>query len=76
MIIQYKPTLEDLWFRKEFLSDSKTMSYNQLYGGIISFPRAKWKAWYRDWVDCPIKGRWYRYLYDTDLQEFVGEILS
>lgn len=74
MVIQYKPTFGELSFRKEFLSDRKTMEYNELYGGIISFPRVKWKSWYRDWVERPINGRWYRYLYDTELQQFVGEI--
>ena len=70
----YKPTYEDLWFREEFLSDAETMAYNQAYGGTISFPKDKWKTWYRDWVESPINGRWYRYLYDAKLQQFVGEI--
>ncbi len=42
MVALYIPTLEDLWFRQKFLSDSETMSYNHAWGGTIDFPEEKW----------------------------------
>ena len=38
MITTYKPTLQDLWFRQQFMADEATMSYNAAWGGTISFP--------------------------------------
>lgn len=37
MIDLYIPQYEDLWFRKMFLSDEATMSYNHAWGGTIDF---------------------------------------
>ena len=46
----YKPEVGDLWFRKQFMSDEKTMSYNSSWGGTIPFPESVWKDWYDYWL--------------------------
>ena len=74
MLTVYKPKLEDLWFRKSFLSDPKTMAYNERYGGIIAFPEEVWEQWYERWVSHTGNDRYYRYLYDTERGSFAGEI--
>ena len=68
----YKPLYEDLWFRKQFLSDEETMSYNHAWGGTIDFSEEKWPDWYKKWVCCKDNSRFYRYLINND-KEFVGE---
>ena len=75
MIVTYRPTLEDLWFREKFLSDPDTMSYNDPWGGTIPFPREKWQDWYARWVaHRDGNQRYYRYLLNAESREFVGEI--
>lgn len=74
MIDLYKPKYEDLWFRKMFLGDEDTMSYNQAWGGIIDFSEDKWANWYEKWVKNPQNGRFYRYLQNAETKEFIGEI--
>lgn len=73
MITLYLPKLEDLWFRKLFLSDEKTMSYNHSYGGTITFDENKWNGWYEYWILNNEGKRYYRYLVNKH-NEFVGEI--
>lgn len=74
MIHLYVPRYEDLWFRKQFLGDADTMSYNHAWGGTIDFPQDKWAAWYHRWVENPEGQRFYRYLQNSETKEFVGEI--
>ena len=74
MLKLYRPELEDLWFREEFMSDPDTMSYNHLCGGIIPFPREKWENWYHKWIVQSGEERYYRYLLNGETNEFVGEI--
>ena len=50
MITTYKPTLQDLWFRQQFMADKATMSYNAAWGGTIPFPENTWKEWYDRWL--------------------------
>ncbi|MBD5453039.1 MAG: GNAT family N-acetyltransferase [Lachnospiraceae bacterium] len=73
MVTLYIPTLEDLWFRQKFLSDSETMSYNYAWGGTIDFPENKWANWYDFWIRNPENKRFYRYLMKADSNLFVGE---
>lgn len=74
MVEVYKPKVEDLWFREKLLSDGETMSYNAAWGGTIPFPEERWGKWYSAWVEAPESRRYYRYLYETDIRAFVGEI--
>ena len=56
----YIPTLDELWFYQEMMSDPDTMSYNANWDmdfegyhkdtGCIDFPVSEWKAWYEDWI--------------------------
>lgn len=73
MIRLYKPRLEDLWFRKEFMSDEATMSYNHAWGGTIPFPENEWSGWYNDWIVHHEHKRFYRYLMKGESDEFIGE---
>lgn len=73
-MIAYRPTLRELRFRERLLSDEETMAYNAAWGGTISFPKEKWEGWYSRWVEVPARQRYYRYLYDPELDAFVGEI--
>ena len=74
MLEQYKPQIEDLWFREKFMSDEETMSFNHSWGGTIPFPESDWKNWYDVWVNCNDGTHFYRYLKNRDTGEFVGEI--
>ena len=73
MLDLYTPQFEDLWFRKLFMSDEATMSYNHNCGGTIDFPESKWQGWYEHWIENAGDKRFYRYLRNENL-EFVGEI--
>ena len=66
------PKLEELWFRKQMLSDPETMSYNAKWGGTIHFPENKWQLWYDRWINST--DHYYRYLVNENTSEFVGEI--
>ncbi len=74
MIRTFKPALHDLWFREKLLSDEQTMSYNAAWGGTIPFPRENWETWFSAWLEVSEYQRYYRYLYETDIKAFVGEI--
>ncbi|MEF9983905.1 MAG: GNAT family N-acetyltransferase [Oscillospiraceae bacterium] len=65
------PTVEQLYFKQELLSDEKTMEYNKAFGGCIDFPKYKWKSWHKRWINQPDK--FYAYLYNSN-EGFVGEI--
>ena len=73
MLSLYKPELEDLWFREEFMNDPDTMSYNNAWGGTIAFPKEKWGDWYNKWIIRHENERYYRYLLNVKTNEFVGE---
>ena len=73
MLSLYKPELEDLWFREEFMNDPDTMSYNNAWGGTIAFPKEKWGDWYNKWIIRHENERYYRYLLNVETNEFVGE---
>ncbi len=73
MIELYRPTINELGFRESLLADEKTMSYNRAWGGTIPFPKTKWGKWYQCWLEDSVFQRYYRYLYDADNENFVGE---
>ena len=73
MLKIYKPLLKDLYFREKMLSDKKTMSFNNAYGGTIAFPKERWDSWYKSWLEDDNGKHYYRYLINED-SEYVGEI--
>ena len=73
MIKFIKPTLELLSVRQELLSDKETMSYNDKWGGTIDFPKEQWEDWFTNWILNDSKDKFYRYLFETEKQCFVGE---
>ena len=66
MLKLYKPSLNELSFRQELLSDEATMAYNHAYGGCIDFPKEKWESWKNKWLESNNGKYFYRYLYDTE----------
>ena len=74
MITTYKPKLQDLWFRQQFMADEATMSYNAAWGGTIPFPESEWQEWYDHWLVHHDHKRFYRYLQVPESERFVGEI--
>lgn len=74
MIQLFIPKLEDLSFRQRLISDSETMSYNIKWGGTIDFPKEEWQEWYDYWIVNHENKRFYRYLQDSQTNEFFGEI--
>ena len=71
MLILYRPSLDEMWFREELLSDAATMEYNRAWGGALPFPRESWSQWYSLWLESA--DRFYRYLLDSGTGRFVGE---
>ena len=74
MLALIKPTLNQLSFKQELLSDEETMSFNPKYGGTIDFNRDRWQLWYDKWIASNHPNYFYRYLYSIKQQCFVGEI--
>lgn len=69
----HRPALEELSFRQSLLSDPDTMAYNHAWGGTIDFPKERWADWYGRWLEDASGARFYRYLYASQLDSFVGE---
>ncbi len=69
-----KPTVEELDFRQELLSDEATMSYNKAYGGTIPFPRERWSQWHSKWISSEDSRYFYRYLFSVEEARLVGEV--
>ena len=79
----YKPLLNDLWYRKQLLSDPETMSYNRGYElgfpgyhsktGCIDFPESDWEAWFR-WFCQSEPQRYYAYIVRCSDDVFLGEV--
>ena len=77
----YVPTVNDLWFRQELLSDPATMSYNAgedvNYSGYhpgtgcIDFPKSVWVNFEKKLKD---PNFFYAYIKDEETQKFVGNV--
>lgn len=74
MLKLYEPKLEDLWFRQCLMGDEDTMAYNRAWGGIIPFPKEKWEKWYAYYLKGNEGKRFYRYLFDAQVNEYIGEV--
>jgi diamine N-acetyltransferase len=67
------PSYEELGYRKELLSDEKTMEYNKYWGWIIDFRESKWPKWYKKWIENQDPNYFYAYLYRTEDNIPIGE---
>lgn len=65
------PKKEELSYRQKLIEDPKTMEYND---EIVPFPKEKWDSWYKKWIGNKDPNFYYAYIYDKDIQEYVGEI--
>lgn len=72
-IVLYRPTIDELSFRRRLLADPATMAYNHAWGGTIDFPRERWADWYARWVEDTSGRRFYRYIRDGASGSFAGE---
>lgn len=78
------PSFGELWYRKQMLEDSATMSYNAGYElgvdgyhpdtGCIYFPEDKWAGWYGRFIGLEPE-RFYAYLVREEDGTFVGEVV-
>ncbi|MCL2757773.1 MAG: GNAT family N-acetyltransferase [Alphaproteobacteria bacterium] len=69
------PELNEIWFRKQMLACSETMSYNARSGdggGTIDFNESMWDSWYAKWIGNKNPKFFYAYVYDKDTKEPVG----
>ena len=76
----YVPKIEDLWFRKQLLSDEKTMFFNAGYEinsnfydnntGCFDFSEETWQEWYERKVLS--QNSFYAYILDEE--KFIGEV--
>ena len=77
------PSKEDLKYRKKWMMDPDTMSYNAGYDvdikgydketGIISKTDEEMLEWYDKWIDKE-PDRYFRYIYAEGIEEPIGEI--
>lgn len=74
MLELIKPKLEELYFKQELLRDETTMSFNNINGGTIDFPKERWSIWYQKWIESENPKYFYRYLYSKELNAYVGEV--
>ena len=78
----HKPSVEELWFRAECMSDPNTMAYNAGYDvsyagyhydtGCIDFDKDSWQSWYDNKMNNP--NFFYAYIVDCDNNNFVGYV--
>lgn len=76
------PKVSELHFRKEWMADPKTMSYNAGYGisdpsydyktGTITKTSEELISWFNDWTSN--NDRYFAYIYDSEITEPIGEI--
>ncbi len=75
MNISFKiPEFDQLMFRQYLMSDENTMLYNKKYGGTIPFPKENWEPWYKRWILDNSNDCYYRYIFDEDINKFIGEV--
>ncbi len=77
------PDIKDLKYRKEWLSDPKTMSYNAGYDmdlkgydketGVIIKSNEEMIDWYNKWINKE-PDRFYAYIYSVDESGPIGEV--
>ncbi|MCI9142754.1 MAG: GNAT family N-acetyltransferase [Lachnospiraceae bacterium] len=77
------PTYEELWYRRQFMEDPATMSYNRGYDldfdrydpetGCIAFPKEKWADWYAYFIGQEPE-RYYAYIVRESDGAFLGEV--
>lgn len=70
-LIFHIPTVSEMSFRQELLSDKETMSYNNKWGGTIDFPKTMWENVHKRLTSS--KNSFYAYLFSTKEQYFIGE---
>lgn len=70
-LIYIVPKKEDLNYRQSIVEDPKTMEYNN---GIVPFPKEKWDLWYEKWIGNSDPNFYYAYIFDKDIQSYVGEV--
>ena len=58
------PTMEELYLTELLLSDIETMKFNEKWGGVVPFPKEKWKQFHDDYILS--KEKHYFHIYNLD----------
>lgn len=77
------PSIDELYYRQEWMRDSNTMSYNAGYDmnlkgydketGTITKTDEEMITWYNNWVNKE-PDKYFAYIYDSKIAEPVGEV--
>ncbi|MCQ2978272.1 MAG: hypothetical protein MJ245_00545 [Clostridia bacterium] len=77
------PTYDELWYRKQLLSDPKTMEFNKGYDikdttynysdGTYDFDETLWDNWYSEWGKNQ-KDKYYAYIVRKYDNKYIGEV--
>lgn len=77
------PNIDELYYRQEWMKDSKTMSYNAGYDiklkgydkstGTISKTEEEMTTWYNNWIHKE-PDNYFAYIYDNEIIEPIGEV--
>lgn len=77
------PSIDELYYRQEWMRDSKTMSYNagfdiDLKGydketGTITKTNKEMVSWYNNWINKE-PDKYFAYIFDKEIDEPIGEV--
>lgn len=77
------PSIDELYYRQEWMRDSKTMSYNagfdiDLKGydketGTITKTDKEMVSWYNNWINKE-PDKYFAYIFDKEIDEPIGEV--
>lgn len=77
------PSIDELYYRQEWMKDSKTMSYNagfdvDLKGydkktGTITKTDKEMVSWYNNWINKE-PDKYFAYIFDKEIDEPIGEV--
>lgn len=82
-LLLHVPTISELWYRQQILSDPETMNYNKGYDldiddyhkdtGCMDFPEDHWEKWFHWFVNGKPQ-RFYAYIIRKVDNAFIGEV--
>lgn len=77
------PSVDELYYRQEWMKDEKTMSYNAGFdmdlkgynkeNGIITKTDEEMINWYNNWINKE-PDKYFAYVYDNEIDEPLGEV--
>lgn len=77
------PSIDELYYRQEWMKDSKTMSYNAGFDvdskgydkktGTITKTDKEMVSWYNNWINKE-PDKYFAYIFDKEIDEPIGEV--